>query len=58
MFVLENSKKLYGIEPSKIILVGDSAGANLALALCLLCIRKNLRKPDGVVLGYPRNNLI
>ena len=55
MWVLENSEKLYGIRPTKIIFIGDSAGANLCISLCFLCIKKKLRKPDGVLLGYPRN---
>ena len=38
-------------------MVGDSAGANLVLALTNLLLSYNLRKPDGLVLVYPVLNL-
>lgn len=46
--------KLLSIDiiPKKIILTGDSAGGNLALALTLLCIKNKVRLPDGLLLGY------
>lgn len=37
---------------SKEYFTGDSAGANLCLALTLKCIEMNIRKPDGIFLAY------
>ena len=42
-----------GINPKVLILAGDSAGANLAAALCLRAIHCRVRKPTGLILGYP-----
>lgn len=36
----------------KIILVGDSAGANLNLGCAIKCIELGVRKPDGLFLAY------
>lgn len=44
--------KLLGTTAEKIIVVGDSAGANLNMALTLKCIDQQIRKPDGVFLIY------
>lgn len=44
--------KLLGTTAEKIICVGDSAGANLNMALTLKCIDQQVRKPDGVFLIY------
>lgn len=38
-------------------MVGDSAGANLVLALLNLLMLYKLRKPEGIVLVYPVLNL-
>jgi hypothetical protein len=46
-----------GIRPSRIILAGDSAGGNLAVATCLKAIMEHKRTPDGMVLAYPILNL-
>ena len=46
-----------GIQPKKILLAGDSAGGNLALALALRVIRSDLMKPIGILCGYPAMNL-
>lgn len=50
-----------GINPEKIIIVGDSAGGNLALALCLFLKEKNLPQPKMLILisawGTVENNL-
>jgi hormone-sensitive lipase len=43
----------FDINPKKIVLVGDSAGGNLALGLALLLIKDKRRVPDGLVLPYP-----
>jgi len=36
-----------------IIVAGDSAGGNLAAALCLRCAARGLKQPEGQVLIYP-----
>jgi hormone-sensitive lipase len=41
----------------KIVVTGDSAGGNLALAICNLAIKERVRKPDGLLLNYPALNL-
>jgi len=49
-----------GIQPSRIVLVGDSTGGNLAVATCLRAIMDEphgQRIPDAVVLAYPILNL-
>jgi hormone-sensitive lipase len=45
-----------GLPPTKIVLVGDSAGGNLVAALTILCILRNYRVPDGIILAYPGNH--
>jgi hormone-sensitive lipase len=47
-----NCKKAFGFEPKKIILVGDSAGGNLILALTIMSIERGFRKPNGIVPCY------
>lgn len=42
----------------KIIIVGDSAGANLGMALTNLAIRYQIRVPDSLFLIYPALNLV
>ena len=49
---------LYGfqylnIKPSKIILVGDSAGGNLICGITILAIQNNFRIPDHLIWAYP-----
>lgn len=44
--------KLLGTTAERIILVGDSAGATLNMALTLKCIDRSVRLPDGVLLIY------
>lgn len=50
-WVLKNCK-LLGTTAQRIIVVGDSAGANLNLALTLKCIDANVRRPDGALIIY------
>ncbi|XP_031621456.1 hormone-sensitive lipase [Contarinia nasturtii] len=50
-WAIKNAKVL-GTTAEKIVVVGDSAGANLNMALTLKCIDKKIRKPDGVFLIY------
>lgn len=52
-----NAESTLGINPAKIILVGDSAGGNLVSALTTLCIERKFRKPDGLILCYPAMSL-
>jgi len=41
------------IKPKRVVLVGDSAGGNLVLALTLRCIKRGIRIPDGILVVYP-----
>jgi hormone-sensitive lipase len=50
-------EKDFGIKPEKILLIGDSAGGNLAIALTLWCIKIGYRKPDVIFPCYPALNL-
>lgn len=50
-WVLKNCQ-LLGTTAQRIIVVGDSAGANLNLALILKCIESNVRRPDGALIIY------
>lgn len=43
---------LLGTTATTIILAGDSAGANLNLALAIRCVEMNIRRPDGIFLAY------
>ena len=45
--------KMLGTSGRKVILGGNSAGANLAAGLFHLCAKHNLPKPDLIFLGYP-----
>ncbi len=51
-WAIENAAAL-GCRAERIVLVGDSAGGNIALATALLATDAGLRKPDGVCLAYP-----
>jgi hormone-sensitive lipase len=55
-WVLKNYKML-GIKLKKIIVTGDSAGGNLALALTYKAILSGVRVPDGLLLSYPAISL-
>jgi hormone-sensitive lipase len=57
MWTLQCFQQVFDIEPTKIILVGDSAGGNLVAALTSLLIQLKMRKPDGICLVYPALNL-
>lgn len=56
-WLVENAESKLGIKPNKIILVGDSAGGNLAAACAVMAITRGYRKPDGLILAYPGLNL-
>jgi hormone-sensitive lipase len=44
--------ELLGSTCDRIVMAGDSAGANLCLATTLKCIDKKIRKPDGIFIAY------
>lgn len=52
----ENGGKI-GADPSRIAVGGDSAGANLAAALCQSCTAEQLQPPACQVLIYPALDL-
>lgn len=56
-WICEHAETFLGIKVEKIIVVGDSAGGNLSAALTSMCVQRNCRKPDGVVLVYPALNM-
>ncbi|XP_054014133.1 hormone-sensitive lipase [Hylaeus anthracinus] len=51
-WALNHASTLLGSTIQKILLVGDSAGANLNLGVTLKCIQMNIRKPDGIFMAY------
>ena len=53
LWIVKFSYMHLGITPEKIILVGDSSGANLCNAIVMLAIQKNFRIPDELILCYP-----
>ena len=52
-WVVNYAETMFDITMDKIILVGDSAGGNLALGLTYLSIINNLRLPSALFLFYP-----
>ena len=57
LFIVYEVHKYFNIEPKRIILAGDSAGANMCLGIAFLCIKHNVRAPDGLLICYPALNL-
>lgn len=51
-WVLENTS-LLNIDPDKIVIAGDSAGGNFALAVTLMARDRGIRIPDAELLIYP-----
>ncbi|KZC05122.1 PREDICTED: hormone-sensitive lipase [Dufourea novaeangliae] len=51
-WALNHASTLLGSTVQKILLVGDSAGANLNLGVTLKCVELNIRKPDGIFMAY------
>jgi hormone-sensitive lipase len=52
-WIIESASNEFKIDLNKIILIGDSAGGNLALSLVYLLIIHNKRLPDALFLAYP-----
>ncbi|EZA47677.1 hypothetical protein DMN91_012343 [Ooceraea biroi] len=51
-WALKHASTLLGSTAKKVILVGDSAGANLNLGATLKCLQLNIRRPDGIFVAY------
>lgn len=51
-WALKHANSLLGTSAKKVILIGDSAGANLNLGLTAKCLELNIRKPDGIFMAY------
>eukprot|EP00045_Choanoeca_perplexa_P012023 m.129667 g.129667 ORF g.129667 m.129667 type:complete len:854 (+) comp15855_c0_seq1:75-2636(+) len=49
---LRNASKL-GTRAERVVVVGDSAGGNLVMALALRCIAEGFRIPDAIFAMYP-----
>ncbi|KAG2387293.1 hypothetical protein C9374_001625 [Naegleria lovaniensis] len=56
-WLLSNCEKLLGAPLKKLVIAGDSAGGNLALATIYRAIRDDIQLPDAVVLSYPATYL-
>lgn len=52
-FIIENAEKMLKTKITKIVLMGDSAGGNLATSTIYLAIANKIRLPDCVGLFYP-----
>ena len=52
IWTLRHAKTNLGIDPHKIVVVGDSAGGGLALALTYRALTRRVRPPDGLLLVY------
>jgi acetyl esterase len=50
---LKQTALQYGIDPANIVVAGDSAGGNLAVAVSLWCREHGLGMPKGMLLVYP-----
>ncbi len=46
-----------GFKPTKVIMVGESAGGNLVCAMLVRYVTQRLKLPDAVVVAYPALNL-
>ncbi|OMJ73657.1 hypothetical protein SteCoe_27618 [Stentor coeruleus] len=52
-WLVNHSYEHLGVNPKKIILVGDSAGGNILTCLTLKCIQAGFRIPDAIFIIYP-----
>ena len=56
-WIMNQGETQVGINPEQYVIVGDSAGGNLTLALTYKIIKAGLRPPSGLILAYPAVNL-
>ncbi|EGR30465.1 hypothetical protein IMG5_131490 [Ichthyophthirius multifiliis] len=57
-FLLDGIGDFYeNVNIKKIILVGDSAGGNMAIGITLKALQEGIIRPEGLVLSYPALNL-
>lgn len=47
------AKAKLGVDAERVVIAGDSAGGNLALAVALRAIERGIKPPDGLLLIYP-----
>jgi hormone-sensitive lipase len=52
-WILTQANKHFGMDIDDVVIVGDSAGGELAVAVSLLAVLRNFKKPAGIVLPYP-----
>ena len=52
-WVVNNVKEIFGIDYKKVIVMGDSAGGNLSVAVTALAIERKFRVPDLIMPIYP-----
>jgi hormone-sensitive lipase len=53
IWLILNGESELGIRPDKVVIVGDSAGGNLAIAITNKALDTGFRVPDGLLLAYP-----
>ena len=53
MWIIKHAKSALGIDFKRVVLVGDSAGGSLILALTLMSIDRGFKVPDAIVPIYP-----
>jgi hormone-sensitive lipase len=56
-WIITQAEKEFKVKLKTVLLAGDSAGGNLAMALTLFAIRSKFRVPDGIIAAYPALNL-
>lgn len=52
-WVINNAKEIFGIDYKKVVVHGDSAGGNLAVAITAMAIERKFRVPDMLMPVYP-----
>ena len=57
VFILILLTQVFKIDVKKIVLAGDSAGANISMAITTWCIENKFRKPDELHTIYPACSL-
>lgn len=56
-WIVKYAEKHMNIKPSKIIMIGDSAGGNLIASLAILAIVSGLTIPEKLIMAYPALDL-